>query len=285
VDVEIEDSPGWPIEIRRITEDKRDLTLLYQRERQRIDHLCEDNIHLRINRPANIFKSTYDVVVSQLQSELRHHRLIAFHCTRITPSEITDVERNGLKQLSAVFVRDRLARAVREGYMSQTEHDELLRSKFLASSLSDRVGRRTGMIWFCPNRSQLRHASGVHRLFRSWGGEAVYWGHEDDPRIGEVLARIGTPCIVRCAIELLESEQSYFRLAERFLAHSIVDECEYPEPPPDFDLRIRRDVRPSEILEVINFANSRFEQLTNCSKWPRERPIDSASTQSCCLPT
>lgn len=278
VDVEIEDSLAWPTEIRRITESNRDLVLRYQRERQRISRLCDGDINVRIEPPPNEFKNAYCDVVAHLRSELKHHRLIAFHCTRLTTSEIADVGSNGLKLLSFALVRDRLAKAVREGHMIQTDHDDLTGSRFLAFSLADRGGRRTGMIWFCPNRAQLRNASGVHRLFRSWGGEAVYWGHEDDPRIGGVLARIGMPCIVRCAIGLLENEQNYFRLAERFLAHSIVDECEYPEPPPDFDLRIKRDIQPSEILEVIEYANPRFEQLTNCSKWPRDCPIDSAAS-------
>ncbi len=44
-------------------------------------------------------------------------------------------------------------------------------------------------------RSVLRSEGAVGRLFRSWGGEALYNSHEDDLETGPLLRRIGTPCI------------------------------------------------------------------------------------------
>ena len=123
------------------------------------------------------------------------------------------------------------------------------------------------MIWFCPNRTTLQDCSAVYRLFRSWGGEAVYNGQEEDPKIADTLARIGTPCIVKCAIPFSRAKQFSRVFAPRFLSQLVSDEIEYPEPPPRFDLYTEEDVRPSEVLEIIEFKDQRFATLTKCSDW------------------
>jgi hypothetical protein len=130
------------------------------------------------------------------------------------------------------------------------------------------------MIWFCPNRSTLREASGVHRLFRSWGGEAVYVGHEQDENIGAVLASIGTPCIVKCAIPFPCDESYYPKFAARFFSRFIGNGLKYAEPPADFDLRTSRDVQAPGILEIIEFSDARFEMLTGCATWPAPYKIN-----------
>jgi hypothetical protein len=123
------------------------------------------------------------------------------------------------------------------------------------------------MIWFCPNRSTLQDASGVYRLFRSWGGESVYVGHEDDQSISAALGCIGTPCIVICAIPFPCDAPYHPKFAARFLSQVIADDIEYPEPTARFDLCTRQNVQASEILEIIEFADLRFETLTRYSTW------------------
>lgn len=121
------------------------------------------------------------------------------------------------------------------------------------------------MIWFCPNRSTLREYSRVYRLFRSWGGEAIYCGHEKDERIAHVLCRTGTPCIVKCAIPFSRADQFYANSSERFVAQFISDEIEYPESSAGFGLRTRQDLTA---VDIVEFSDPRFAALTGCNTWP-----------------
>jgi hypothetical protein len=53
--------------------------------------------------------------------------------------------------------------------------------------------------------------------------------------------------------------------AECFLSFFVSKEMkqvEYPEPTPEFDLYIERDVLATEIIEIIEESNPVFQQLT-----------------------
>jgi hypothetical protein len=123
------------------------------------------------------------------------------------------------------------------------------------------------MIWFCPNRSTLQQASGVYRLFRSWGGEVLYAGHEDDGNIAHILSGIGLPCIVKCAVPFSQAEQYHVNFSERFIAQFISDAIAYPEPSARFDLHTKRDLDPTGVMDIIGFTDPRFPELTGYADW------------------
>ena len=128
------------------------------------------------------------------------------------------------------------------------------------------------MTWFCPNRSTLRISGGVYRLFRSWGGEAIYCGLERDGRMADVLQRLGGPCIVKCAIPFAWAVQYHVNFTERFLSQMVSRDVEYSEPPPGFDMHTKQNLRPEDIMDIIEFSDPLFEILTGCSGWDaRER--------------
>ncbi len=268
LNVEIEAAETWPPGFLATMVQNRDLILSYQRERQRIDQLCQDDIFIRVDPPENKYKHEYEKLLERLDKTLTQHRIVGYHCTRLTPGEIAGVKSNGLRLLSAELVRQRLDQCVADGHLAPAHRTYLNGSQIMHQSLCNRHGNRTGMIWFCPNRSTLRDASGVYRLFRSWGGEAVYFGHEEDGDVAAVLARIGTPCIVKCAIPFPCDAPYYPKFAARFLSQFIANDIEYPEPTADFDLSTKKDVRASEVLEIIEFSDPQFERMTGCSNWP-----------------
>ncbi len=266
--IEIEDHESWPPVFRSEAVRDRPLVLAYQRERARIDKLCQDDIFMRINPPKNKYREDYDVLVERLEDFLTPHRLVAFHCTRLTQDEIGGIKKNGLQLLTPALVKKKLDECHAAGHLSDRDHAYLTGSKSVADNVNDVHAHRTGMIWFCPNRSTLQDYSGVYRLFRSWGGEAVYCGHEDDMRIAPVLASIGTPCIVKCAIPFDRAEHYHENFSERFLAQLISDEIEYPEPAAGFDLNTKKDLEAADVLEIIEFADPRFAALTGFGGWP-----------------
>ena len=104
LDVEIEDEATWPDELRRMIADEWSLFLAYQRERQRIERLQRHDIRLRIRPPDNEYEDDHDALLETLERLLQPHRLVASHCTRLTPREEDAVRTGGLRVLTPVLV-------------------------------------------------------------------------------------------------------------------------------------------------------------------------------------
>ena len=267
LDIEVEEPASWPDEVRRRVSKDRSLILAFQNEYSRIEKLQREDVSARINVPHNPYEDAYEQMLEELNTLLVPHRIVGFHCTRLTPREMQDVRTSGLRVLSPALVMERLSNCHADGHIANPLFETLRSSPQVAASLSDRHGVRTGMIWFCPNRSTLRDGSAVSRFFRHWGGEAVYVGHEQEIGVATLLRRIGSPCIVRCAIPFARARRSATSYAARFVAQSISAEFECPEPPAHFDLRSEEDVPASDVREIIPYPASAFEQLTGCSTW------------------
>lgn len=229
LNIEIEDCTTWPSAFLQQATTNRPLAIAYHHERSRIDRLCQDDIRLRTGPPPNEYNNAYYELVEGLEAILIRNWIVGYHCTRLTRSEIDDIKTNGLQILSLSLVKRRLAQCKADGLLSPEHYEYLRNSRDVELSLGNRHGQRTGMIWFCANRSTLQDALSVHRFFRSWGGEAVYLGHEEDESIAPILARIGTPYIVKCAI--------HFRQTRHFIRTS------------------RNDFFRSSCLTKLNFLN------------------------------
>ena len=71
-----------------------------------------------------------------------------------------------------------------------------------------------------------------------------------------------------CAISFTIVKQGYFKLSEHFLSYLVSDEYRYTEPTAVFDLYVEENLNASEVLDVIEYSDSRFEDLTRQSSWP-----------------
>ena len=112
---------------------------------------------------------------------------------------------------------------------------------------------RSGLAWFCFTRALLRDESGIERLFRSWGGEALYNSHEDDKKTGPTLAALGKPCIVIarqrlvnawCAIRGIETGDGA-----------------------DFEGCVRADIPGGDIVRIPTLDDPEFRSLTAHDTW------------------
>ena len=274
MDVKIEDIDSWPPDFREIAIHDKSLVVSFHQECSRIDRYCEDDVLLRINPPKNRYKQAYRALVVQLESLLVSHRIVAYHCSRLTKEEIVNIKQEGLRILTADFVNKRLDQCLSHGYLKQAEYERIRNSPNLFESLNDKNGLRTGMIHFCGNRSTLRDCHAVYRLFRSWGGEALYWGHEQDASLARVLGRIGVPCIVVCAIPFTRIKQGFHELSEHFLSYLVYDELGLTDLSSAVDIRTEENLCSSEILDIIAYSDSRFEELTAESSWPSQFQIN-----------
>lgn len=271
-DFELELPQTWPAALRVFVEESREALVAYQRERGRIDRLGWTDVRVRMDPPINRHRAGYDTVLQRTETLLRGHRLVGYHCTRLTPAEVRRVRRDGLRALSPELMRERLESLVDAGEISAAQCHFFLNHRMLHAHLSNRHGTRTGLVWLCPSRSTLRDAAGVYRLFRSWGGEALYGGFEDAPSVSGVLTALGQPAIVKCAVALPADDLNGCRAAH-LLSIAVRHQIEHPEPSPTFDWSVRRDLASSEVLDIITMDDSRFEALTRYRAWAPEHRI------------
>jgi len=177
------------------------------------------------------------------------------------------IKASGLRPLDTALVRDRIAQAVAEGELIQ-DIAELL----LDSHQAEDNGR-LGMTHFFNCRSILVDEGDVGRLFRSWGGEALYNSHESRDDTGPVLRGIGMPAIVVTAIPIPRLRTTTADTGERFVWRFLADRQVPIDQAPDIETCATEPVPAEMILEIITFADCRFEQLTGCSTW-RNRLVD-----------
>jgi len=265
--VEIEDEATWPTEFRERARAGRRLVVSYQRERRRIDELGQQDSSARTHPLRNAFRSEYDRLVETLEGILSSHRVVGYHCTRLTPGEAADIRVSGLRVLSLELVRVKLRHCFADGHLTQANFAYLQNSPHIADSLRDEYGRRTHQIAYCPNQSTLRSAGHVYRFLQWWGGEVAYGGHEDDSRIGQVLRRIGIPYIIKCAVPYADVMEWCRPLAERFLSQFVSGKVKDPEPSAGFDLCATRDLAPGNVLDLIPGHDPQFATLTHYKNW------------------
>ena len=269
---ELERPQSWPAAVRDFVEENRETLIAYQRERGRIDRLGWTDVQVRLDPPINLHRAGYETVLARTEALLRGQHLLGYHCTRLTRAEVGRVRSDGLRALSPDLTRERLEALVDAGEMSATQCRFLLDHPMLHARLSNCQGTRTGLVWLCPNRSTLRDASGVYRLFRSWGGEALYSCFEDDPSVVAVLTALGQPAIVKCALPL-PSDDLHGCRAAHLLSNAVREQIEHPDPSPTFDWSVPRNLTPSEVLDIITIDDPRFESLTGYRSWAPEHRI------------
>jgi hypothetical protein len=247
----------WPQSLRDLLNSERDLIRSYLQEEKRIHDLVEGDVLIRLRPPKNPHLLRWNSIVETIRQLIRDYSIIGFHCTRLTETEIQGIRANGLRPLSPAFTQQRIERLVQEGRISPAAAQALIERN--ESSASNRAGH----VCFFHCLSTLRDASGLYRLFRSWGGEAVYYHHEEDSPAREELRRIGTPCIVvgslrRCDISPIRS------LEERIIRvwQSQNDPGAYSQ---DCDTLVRG--RSVPVLDVISRDSLLFEELTHYSEW------------------
>lgn len=266
--IDIEDTGTWPEEFLAIMMGNKNLFIDFHNEYHRIDLLQRESVALRVNPPVNPYENQYSQVVSVLAEILEEENIVGYHCTRLTPSEIKGILNTGMNILTRDLVTARLALALKEGHLTQAQYGYITTCEELEWSLSNQNGQRTGYIWFCPNRSSLTDGGGVSRLFRSWGGEAVYNGHEHKDNEGLIFRSIGTPCIVKASVPVEDIDEDVETLAKKFISQFIFSDLDfYPHPSAGFDMSVERDLASAEILEIIEFNDPRFAEFTNHAEW------------------
>lgn len=256
----IDDECTWPEKLSVVFEENLETLAAYEKERARVDDFAKADVGLRIFPPANPHAGTRTRVLDKANQLLANARLVGWHCARLHPDEITSIQSDGLHALSRELAVGRVRKLETVGDLSPKVAERLV-----TENKADESNRRS-LVCLIFTRLPLRNELCVVRLFRSWGGEALYNDHESDPEIGPVLRSIGIPCIVEVAVPVTgittfcSVEESMMR---GFLHRRHVQTGHSPEMEGSVGVPIPgRDVR-----RILRRNDPEFELLTQCSTW------------------
>lgn len=249
----------WPMKVIELIEKNIDLYKAFMEFEKDMDKKLIDDFSLRLSRPKNPYFFEWNSFIGKISKEIQRLDFVGFHCTRLTKEEIANIKKSGLQPLSSDLINKKLLSLLDSGTIDMNTYHFLLENNL------SQENNRKGRIWFFFCIDTLNDVDGLYRLFRSWGGEAIYNNNENLKEVSKTLSSIGKPCIVLGNIKCSEiSSYESKCLAEKFLEiyyHKSDIEKSYC----DFDLSLNREVG---ILGIIKLGDDLFEELTGFSKWP-----------------
>jgi hypothetical protein len=256
----VDDEATWPAAVVELLNANLAGLEAFHQERARIDNLCEKDILSRINTPHNPHRCLNDTIIEALNTELADEDLVGWHCTRIRKDEIRVIESDGLAPLSVEFLAKRIDRCEASG-----EIPAAIANRFRTVNQASE-SNRSAMIHLIFTRQTLAIESGVIRLFRSWGGEALYGLHESDTETGLILTNIGIPCIVEAVVRVPEV-QTYCSVGECFLRAYLHRQGVETGHDPEMGGYVRRAISGDRVRRVIQRQDEDFERLTSSATW------------------
>jgi|GEM_PF-6368020 len=197
----------------------------------------------------NNYKSKFEELIRQLEQTLSSYKIIGIHCTRLLDEEVVNLKEGGLRPLSQELAKNKISIAYSKGLISTDFRNELLQKQ------EYEVWNRTGMAYFFLCLSTLNEEDGLSKFFGYWGGEAIYMDNKDSSS----LKKIGNPCIVLLSISISELK-IYEPLSELMIKGFFEN---------DFDSQDRESImkKPVKVINVIQYPEEPFEELTNYSRW------------------
>ena len=234
----------WPESIYNLIDSSKSDLKNYINEKKRIEEISN-----WANRPKNAYEDKWNSVVDLIGSYLQGKKLIGFHCSRLMDDEIENILANGLVPLNSNFAKQRINTVYERGLITSDLKERLL----VKEEPSEEY--REGTIHFFHNTSTFRKEMLLHLLFKSWGGEAIYSGFEQD----KSLQKIGIPCIIVASIEYQELIK--FDVCKQMLRIFLGDIYDFHE---DFDSSVNKKIN---VLAIIKRGSELFNFLTNYEEW------------------
>jgi hypothetical protein len=257
IDAELE--PSWPPRLRDALANRANGIAAYHAKRAEIDRAAVDDVTLRINRPENPHQNAWDEALDIARTATAGRALLGFHATRLTPAEQAAIRTSGLRVLSKKRLYERIDEIEATGLLAAA-HASQLRSRHQASD-----DNRSGMLWFSFTRAPLSDEASVARLFRSWGGEALYNGHETDQTLGPALMAIGAPCIITSAVPI-DGLEVLMDVGERLLNEWCARRYIKTGHGSGFEGHTRKEI-PAAAVKIIPFSDAQFSVLTGHREW------------------
>ena len=241
--------PSWPKELPSLIEHSKEKLKSFLNEERRRDIRREDNYRYRVHLAENEFRGGWNSILAKTEIILSNKKIIGFHCTRLMDSEIDEVIDIGLVPLNSDFSNQRIIKLYNNGVIRRELMEKLINKEEFKDE------NREGNICFFHCLSTLQNEGGLNRFFKSWGGEAIYLGFEQNT----ILQKIGIPCIVVGSLDI--SDLSVYPSLSKRIVCFYLNDSYYPT---DFDSFIRKNVK---VIEIIKRGDSRFSSLTHIDNW------------------
>ncbi|MGF1832182.1 hypothetical protein [Photobacterium sanguinicancri] len=205
----------------------------------------------------------YDQAILEFRSLLKPLSLVGYHCTKLTPYEIEDVRLNGMKLQNLESLKQRVLRLESTAEITETVAKELIS----INQADDR--NRAGMLWFCFYEPHLAGFYGIQRFFKSWGGEALYNHHENRKNTGEVLKKIGVPCVIKARVVIESLKESYYPCSALIRVY-LLNRGYVVDNGIEHEGYSTQNICSNQIEAIEQYPTEQFVKLTKCNEWHGE---------------
>ena len=238
------DSPqSWPEELLDYLERHHDFPLRWETNR---------------SQPYDPMSET---AIEGLSRGLQPYEILGWHCTRLTCAEAAEIQCNGMQLPNAEMLERRIDTLVKTGCITPDI------ARRLKSENQADAKNRAGMVWFCFFPPGDAGESGIERFFRHWGGEALYWGHEDDPVISPAISCIGTPRIVKAVVPIALLPENSGKLARYIYSRYLEGHGVRTYMQVGYEHYIVNPLPAENVRRIISFPEPDFCSLTGCCDW------------------
>jgi hypothetical protein len=248
--MELNNERTWPADVLEYLESNNDLFLGW-----------EDRTGISAARTS---AAEYDGALYGLRAALNNHTLLGYHCTRLTPNEVSHITANGMQLPNEEMLQRRIEAVRTSGLI-----DESVAREFLQTNQANEPNR-ANRIWFCFFPPFMAGESGIESLLRYWGGEALYNSHDRHPERGQILSKLGVPCLVEADVPIASLRGPSFldmKVVKQFLAWRGLPTTE----PLQHEDNAIRCIPAENIRRIIQFPDREFVTLTRCDTW--ESPL------------
>lgn len=184
-------------------------------------------------------------IAEDLERFIRENRVVGYHCTK--EAEPGFFEKNGLRVLNRKQHQTEFL--VQYSHLFSPEELTQIQQDWEDYFPGPQDSGRNGLVWFCLAPDQVV-GHGTGRLFRYFGGEAIYMPLTRRPSIAAKLEAIGNPVIVEASIDPNELHtfcELPFALNALSLFHRTKNPEAYIHSREGF---LERNVSPDEVLQV-----------------------------------
>jgi hypothetical protein len=199
---------------------------------------------------------TADLVVplereNEFRALLAGTTLRAYHCTRLLDHEVELIRQQGLRQLSAELVRERIDAAYEQGALTETERVGFHESHVFARG---HQAHREGQVCLVLGRQILEEVHGVSPLLSTWGGEGIYMAA---PELRTRLEQLGRPAIVVTQIDLSSDHRTHltFPSLSKLFVGAVLD-----TEGRGADVFYRAAVPPEDVLEIWQPGHPEYDR-------------------------
>lgn len=202
----------------------------------------------------------FDNMIYALRDILRGFSLRGYHCTKLIEDEIVQIQTRGMS------LQNRQSLCVRiDGLLDQNLIDSDIASRLKNENQADDTNRAR-MLWFCFFDPFIAGEGGIERFFRSWGGEALYNSHENDPETGAALLGIGLPCIIEAIVPMVNLHECYLPETQIYRVY-LQSKSHHITEPTEHEGYSRFNISAHNIQYIIKYPEPRFIELTKCNEW------------------